>query len=83
MDLTRKIAEQLGWEITKGSLGVHEACTIGKAKRINLPKTGKLTLKWVQIKMYLGIATLKDQKADPESRNLIGVSKSWNPLESN
>ena len=29
----RKVAKQLGWEISRGSLGVCEPCTIGKANK--------------------------------------------------
>ena len=49
-------------KFTRGSLGVCEAFTIGKAKRKNLPKAEKSTLKKGQIQMYLDLATIKDQK---------------------
>lgn len=35
---TRKIATALGWELTKGGMGVCTACTIGKAKQKNVEK---------------------------------------------
>jgi hypothetical protein len=37
-DLTRKIGKSLGWDITKGSFNVCEACTIAKAQQKNVPK---------------------------------------------
>jgi GAG-pre-integrase domain len=37
-EVMRKIAKQLGWELSPGSLGVCEACTIGKARQKKVPK---------------------------------------------
>ena len=63
-DLTRKMAKQSGWKVTRGSLGVCEACTIGKAKRKSLPKTENSTQKGTN--QDLDIAILIDQKGKPK-----------------
>jgi hypothetical protein len=36
--VVKSTAQQLGWELTKGTLGVYEACTLAKAKQKNLPR---------------------------------------------
>ncbi len=37
--ITRKIAKELGWTISRGSMKPCEACTIAKARQKNVPKT--------------------------------------------
>ncbi len=37
--IARKIAKELGWTISRGSMKPCEACTIAKAKQKNVPKT--------------------------------------------
>eukprot|EP00957_Ditylum_brightwellii_P207919 15355108-Ditylum_brightwellii.AAC.2 len=38
-DQNRRTAKHLGWEITCGGFKLREACTVGKAKQKNVPKT--------------------------------------------
>ena len=60
-ELTWKTARQLGWEISIGSLGACDMCTVAKAKQKYLPETTKDKIAKGQIWMYINIATLKDQ----------------------
>jgi hypothetical protein len=66
-DATRKIAKQLGWELIPGSLGMCEACTIGKAKPKNVPKLSKgKPVKSGENRIYLDISTVKPKKGHPK-----------------
>jgi hypothetical protein len=63
----RKTALTLGWELTKGALGVCESCTEAKAKQKNLPRhpdTSPSTKG--ESRIYLDIATIKKTKNVPK-----------------
>ena len=66
-DATRKIAKQLGWELSPGSLGACKACTIGKAKQKNVPKLSEgEPAKPGENRIYLDISTVKQKKDHPK-----------------
>jgi hypothetical protein len=63
----RKTAIALGWELTRGTLGVWEPCTEAKAKQKNLPRhpdTPPSTKD--ENRIYLDIATIKKTKKGPK-----------------
>jgi hypothetical protein len=63
----RKTAITLGWELTRGTLGVCEPCTETKAKHKNLPRyldTPPFTKD--ESRIYLDIATIKKTKKGPK-----------------
>jgi hypothetical protein len=63
----RKTAITLGWELTRGTLGVCEPCTEAKAKQKNLPRhpdTPPSTKD--ENRIYLDIATIKKTKKGPK-----------------
>jgi hypothetical protein len=68
------MASQLGWTITKGSLGICESCANAKAKQKNVPtvSTGeKATV--INGRWFHGNSTLKVHKGE------TGTSKIWDP----
>jgi hypothetical protein len=63
----RKTALALGWELTKGTLGVCEPCTEAKAKQKNLPRhphTPPSTKD--ESRIYLDITTIRKTKNGPK-----------------
>ena len=57
---TRAIAKDIGYEISRGTLGPCEACTVAKAKQKNIPKNVKHDKANVNNgRVYLDIATIK------------------------
>ena len=66
-ELTRKTAKALSWELTKGSFGVCEACTIGKAKQKNVPKeSDHEPSKVANERIYMDISTIKAPEDGPK-----------------
>jgi hypothetical protein len=66
----RKTVIALGWELTRGTLGVCEPCTEAKVKQKNLrqhPKAPPSTKD--EKRIYLDIATIKKTKKGPKGYN--------------
>jgi hypothetical protein len=63
----QKIALALGWELTRGTLGVCEPCTEAKAKQKNLPRHQEAPPSTKdENRIYLDIATIKKTKKGPK-----------------
>jgi hypothetical protein len=63
----QKTANALGWELTRGTLGVCEPCTEAKAKQKNLPRHPDAPPSTKDEKrIYLDIATIKKTKNGPK-----------------
>jgi hypothetical protein len=63
----RKTVLALGWELTRGTLGVCEPCTEAKAKQKNLPRHPELPPSTKdKNRIYLDIATTKKTKKGPK-----------------
>jgi hypothetical protein len=63
----RKTALALGWELTKGTLGVCEPCTEEKAKQKSLPRHPDMPpLTKNESRIYLDITTIKKTKNGPK-----------------
>ena len=67
-DMTRKVAKSLGWELTKGSLGVCEACSVGKAKQKNVPKESehKTVATRPNQRIFLDLASVRAMEGMPK-----------------
>ena len=68
-DATHETAKQLGWQLSRGELGVCDACTKAKAKQKNLhtKMAEEMTNKAMKPNqhMYLDLATIKSPKSMP------------------
>ena len=62
-ETTRKIAKELGYELTRGTMKPCVSCAIAKAKQKNVPKLSKHEpSKQVNGRVYLDISTVKKPK---------------------
>jgi hypothetical protein len=79
----RKTALALGWELTRGTLGVCEPCTEAKAKQKNLPRYPEAPpFTKDESRIYLDIATqLKRPRRDQKYTK--GIGESWWTIEHN
>jgi hypothetical protein len=60
-DMTREIAKELSWTVTRGNLKPCDACAEGKAKQRNVPKISGHKIATVnQARVFLDIATIRN-----------------------
>ena len=68
-DMTRSIAEQLGWTLTRGTLGVCQGCAEAKAKKKSVPQATDGLLPTPDKRRYsLDLSTLMDSHCGKRTR---------------
>jgi hypothetical protein len=68
-DMTRKMAKELGWTLSRESLKPCNGCTAGKAKQKNVPKESNhvVATEPNEARVFLDITTIKNLKENQEA----------------